>query len=256
MKLSSGLKFGIAISMAATLAKADLWGSAWSLGPTHNGAAVMKATTHIQPGAVPTPNKDILALWIGISNATSGLIQAGCDNVANMASISESSMDNDLPTGPEESDQQTWVHTVSKNGAVISTLQTFDRPLLQGGFGTANCGGSVSTQTYTNTTVVLSKADPLFSSTLGVSAGVQASQLTTADSGKTWTVASIKIPPMTINSDLGPNTGKPAICGAATMPPATTTTRKTTGTGGGSTGCVYGVHSVRIALYLQVLEQL
>jgi hypothetical protein len=108
MKLSSGL-FGIAISMAATLAKADSWGSAWSLGPTHNGAAVVKATTHFQPGAAPTPNvrasdlfepyspvqrycrylrssqKDILALWIGISNATSGLIQAGCDNVANMA---------------------------------------------------------------------------------------------------------------------------------------------------------------------------
>ncbi|KAJ7244468.1 hypothetical protein C8J57DRAFT_1083081 [Mycena rebaudengoi] len=224
--------------MAATLVKADSWGSAWSLGPTHNGAAVVKATTHFQPGAAPTPNKDILALWIGISNATSGLIQAGCDNVANMAGYCGAAANQwccgasyfgfqngvlgqwsgkFVPTECTDivtidytlqSDQRTWVHTVSKNGVVISTLQTFDGPLLQGGFGTgtecnANCGGSVSTQTYTNTTVILSKADPLFSSTLGVGVGVQASQLMTADSGKTWTVASIKIPPMTINSNLG-----------------------------------------------------
>jgi len=94
-----------------------------------------------------------------------------------------------------------------------------DGPLLQGGFGTGtecnnNCPGSVSTQvrtflpschshlsafqTYTNARIVLDKADASFSGTLGVGSGVVASALTTSDSGKTWTVASIKIPPMKV----------------------------------------------------------
>ncbi|KAH7103680.1 hypothetical protein BKA62DRAFT_616004 [Auriculariales sp. MPI-PUGE-AT-0066] len=235
-KLSAGA-LGVAVTLAA-MAKADTWGSAWSLGPTHNGAGVIKATTHFTPGAAPSPNKDILALWVGISNGTSGLIQAGCDSVSNMSGYCGATSNqwccgasyfgyingtlsqwsgkfvptncNDVITIDYtlQSDNKTWLQTVSKNGATISTLQSYDGPLLQGGFGTGtecndSCGGSVSTQTYTNTTIVLSAADSAFGSTLGVGTGVVASSLTTSDSGKTWTVASIKIPPMTINSSGG-----------------------------------------------------
>ena len=55
-----------------------------------------------------------------------------------------------------------------------------------------------ASQTYTNARIVLDKADASFSGTLGVGTGVVASALTTSDSGKTWTVASIKIPPMKV----------------------------------------------------------
>ncbi|KAF7322322.1 CBM1 domain-containing protein [Mycena chlorophos] len=266
-----------ALVALATVVKADSWGSAWSLGPTHNGAAVVKATTHFVPGAAPDPAEDILALWIGISNATSGLIQAGCDSTSGQAGYCNAA-ENQWCCGASyfgsingvlsqwqgtfvatncddmltidctlQSDGLTWVQTVSKNGVVISTLDSYDGPLLQGGFGTGtecneDCGGSVSTQSYTNTTIVLSQADPLFSSTLGVGAGVVASSLTTSDGGKTWMVASIEIPPMTINSNLGPNTGKPAACSASTTTTTSTkttiTSTKTTTTGsGGPTGC-------------------
>jgi hypothetical protein len=53
-------------------------------------------------------------------------------------------------------------------------------------------------QTYTNTTITLSAADPTFSNTLAVGSGIVHSALITPDGGKTWTVASIQIiPPYT-----------------------------------------------------------
>lgn len=41
--------------LAVSAVKADSWGPAWSLGPTHGTAAIVEATTHFTPGKPPNP---------------------------------------------------------------------------------------------------------------------------------------------------------------------------------------------------------
>ncbi|KAG7445077.1 uncharacterized protein BT62DRAFT_981400 [Guyanagaster necrorhizus] len=209
--------------------KADSWGPAYSLGPT--SSAIIEASTTFTPGTPPTDAEDSLFLWIGISNSTSGLIQAGVDQLADnnaycgassdqwcaMASYfgvvdgATTQLNGDMvPVDGDQAigihykladDNLTWNQTVTLNGTVISTLQSYDGPLLNGGFGTgtecqSECTGSTSVQTYTDTTIVLQSADADFSSTLSKGTGVVASDMVTTDGGKTWTIASITIPAM------------------------------------------------------------
>ncbi|KAK0466914.1 uncharacterized protein EV420DRAFT_1474327 [Desarmillaria tabescens] len=210
----------VALALLAAV-KADSWGPAYSLGPT--SSAIIEASTTFTPGAPPITPKDALFLWIGISNSTSGLIQAGVDQLAdNNAYCGASStqwcatasyfgvvngattqLNGDLT--PLDGDQSITIHYKADDNLtwdqVISTLQSYDGPLLNGGFGTgtecqSDCTGSTSVQKYTNTTIVLQSADPSFSSTLGKGTGVVASDMVTADGGKTWTIASIQIPAM------------------------------------------------------------
>ncbi|KAH8827578.1 hypothetical protein DL96DRAFT_1708914 [Flagelloscypha sp. PMI_526] len=206
--------------------KRDTWGPAWSLGPTK--AAVVESYTTFNPGTPPSTPVDALFLWPGTSNATSGLIQSGADQVANMkaycgatnaqwcVSASYFGVGGQFggPLVPVnantaisihyklESNNKTWTQTVTVGGSVISTYQSQDGPLLNGGWGTGtecqtNCRGTGSAQTYTNTTIILSAADSTFKNTLYVGAGVTHSGLNTADGGKTWTVSTITIPKYT-----------------------------------------------------------
>ncbi|KAG7094100.1 hypothetical protein E1B28_007717 [Marasmius oreades] len=215
--------FGVAV-----VSLADSWGPAFSLGPTSPNSAVIESFTTFIPGKPPTNPQDALFLWPGTSNATSGLIQSGADQLrdqkaycgANATSWCVSAsyfgvggqksgplvpVDGNTPIDIHyklASDQRTWDQTVTVNGKVISTLQSFDGPLIQGGWGTgtecqSNCRGTISTQTYKNTKIILSRADPDFKNTLGVGGGVQHTGLTTPDGGKTWTVTQITIPPYT-----------------------------------------------------------
>ncbi|KAF9023261.1 hypothetical protein BDZ89DRAFT_1018326 [Hymenopellis radicata] len=219
----------LALSLASAVL-GDSWGPAFSLGPT--SSAIMEATTTFNPGTPPSSPKNYLFLWPGISNATSGLIQAGADSTADQKGYCGASSSQwcvmasyfgvvngvttqlngaMVPVNANTavtihyklgSDQVTWTQTVTLNGSVISTLQSFDGPLYNGGWGTgtecqANCTGSTSAQTYTNTTIILMNADPNFIKTRGIGSGVVASDMLTADGGKTWTIASITIPKMT-----------------------------------------------------------
>ncbi|KAJ7832548.1 hypothetical protein B0H14DRAFT_3463331 [Mycena olivaceomarginata] len=162
----------------------------------------MKATTHFQPGAAPTSNVRASDLFEPHFANMAGY----CGAAANQwcCDASYSGFQNGIlgqwsgkfvPTECTDtitidytlqSDQRTWVHTVSKNGAVISTLQTWrlrHRHRMQRQLRRLRLDTDL--HEHHRGTVVLSKADPLFSSTLGVGAGVQASQPMTADSGKT-----------------------------------------------------------------------
>ncbi|KAL0576506.1 hypothetical protein V5O48_005481 [Marasmius crinis-equi] len=211
-----------------TASLADTWGPAFSLGPTAKNSAVIESETTFIPGLPPTNPQNALFLWPGVSNGTSGLIQSGADQLQDQkaycganatqwcvsASYFGVGGQKSGPLVPVQgtseiyihyklaSDQRTWDQTVMVGGKVISTLQSFDGPLIQGGWGTGtecqqNCRGTISTQTYKNTKITLSVADPNFKNTLGVGAGVQHTGLQTADGGKTWTVTQITIPPYT-----------------------------------------------------------
>lgn len=54
----------------------------------------------------------------------------------------------------------------------------------------ANCG-TVPEHHYVNTTIVMNTADPNYKNTLGLNGA--SGNLATADGGKTWTVADIKV---------------------------------------------------------------
>ncbi|KAK0485912.1 hypothetical protein IW261DRAFT_760505 [Armillaria novae-zelandiae] len=213
----------------ALAAKGDSWGPAYSLGPTNS--AIIEAITTFTPGTPPSDAENYLFLWPGISNSTSGLIQAGTDQTADQNSYCGASQDqwcamasyygvvdgvttqlngDMVPIDADASitihykladDDVTWEQTVTLNGEVISTLTSSDGPLYNGGWGTGtecqqDCTGTTSPQYYTNTTITLLEADSDFSLTLSMGDGVEASSMVTSDDGKTWTIDSITIPAM------------------------------------------------------------
>ncbi|KIY67952.1 hypothetical protein CYLTODRAFT_396191 [Cylindrobasidium torrendii FP15055 ss-10] len=223
--------FSLTIAALALLSgvRGDSWGPAFSLGPT--ASAIIEATTTFNPGTPPKNPVDALFLWPGVSNATSGLIQSGADSIGDMSAYCGASagqwcvsasyfgvvdgqttqlsgplvpVNGNTPINIHyklASDQKTWDQTVTVNGQVISTLKSYDGPLINGGWGTgtelqASSKGTESVQTYTNTTIILQSADLTFINTRGIGSGVVASDMLTADNGKTWTIASITIPSM------------------------------------------------------------
>ncbi|KIK58163.1 hypothetical protein GYMLUDRAFT_698361 [Collybiopsis luxurians FD-317 M1] len=199
---------------------ADTWGPAYSLGPT-TGAVIGTTTTFI-PGNPPANAETGLFLWIGISNATSGLIQSGVDQLAdnsycgataNQWCLSASyfgvggqkdgpyiAVNGNTEIGIAYSlSGNTWTQKVTVAGKVVSTLQSQDGPLLHGGWGTGtecqqNCRGTTSVQQYLNSVIQLSEPDMNFPNTLGKGPGVVATPMETSDGGKTWTIASITLP--------------------------------------------------------------
>ncbi|PBK91600.1 hypothetical protein ARMGADRAFT_1081776 [Armillaria gallica] len=213
----------------ALAAKGDSWGPAYSLGPTNS--AIIEAITTFTPGTPPSDAENYLFLWPGISNSTSGLIQAGTNQTADQNSYCGASQDqwcamasyygvvdgvttqlngDMVPIDANASitihykladDNVTWEQTVTLNGEVVSNLTSSDGPLYNGGWGTGtecqqDCTGTTSPQYYKNTTITLLEADPDFSSTLSMGDGVEASTMATSDDGKTWTIDSITIPAM------------------------------------------------------------
>lgn len=98
-----------------------------------------------------------------------------------------------------------WTQTMEDavTGTLLSSFNKTSGPML--GWGTAiecnddngvACIGTVSEQSYVNSTIVLESADATFIETLGVGEGVNATEMVTADDGKTWTIAKIVIPAM------------------------------------------------------------
>ncbi|KZV64088.1 hypothetical protein PENSPDRAFT_691078 [Peniophora sp. CONT] len=207
---------------------ADSWGPAFSLGPT-TGAVIGTSYTFTS-GTPPSPPEDYVFLWVGISNATSGLIQAGTNQYSNQQAacgatnsqwcagasyfgvVDGVTQQIDGPMVPVNGDTpvyvdyslsgNTWTQTVEVGGKVVSTVTSQDGPLLNGGWGTGtecqqNCFGTAATQHYYDITIYLSKADPNFKNTLGKGSGVVASDMETSDGGKTWTISSITLPKYT-----------------------------------------------------------
>lgn len=56
------------------------------------------------------------------------------------------------------------------------------------------CTGTVSEQTWNNSTIVLESADAMFVQTLGSGTGLTHTDMVTADEGVTWTITKIVIP--------------------------------------------------------------
>ncbi|KAF8181220.1 hypothetical protein K438DRAFT_1601931 [Mycena galopus ATCC 62051] len=238
---------------------ADSWGPAYSLGPTTG--AVIGTTYTFTSGTPPQPPTDFLFLWVGVSNGTSGLIQAGANQYENMESACGATneewcvgasyfgvvngettqlngpmvtVSGSTPVFVDYSlSGNTWTQTVEVGGKVVSTLTSEDGPLLKGGWGTgteidSNSFGTTSAQTYTDITILLSEADPNFKNTLGMGAGVVATPMETTDGGKTWTIASILLPATDPTST------------TTTIKSTTTTTSAPSGPTGGGTVAEYG----------------
>ncbi|KAF8910373.1 hypothetical protein CPB85DRAFT_1390526 [Mucidula mucida] len=249
----------LSLSLALTV-MGDSWGPAYSLGPTNS--AIIEATTTFNPGTPPSNPQNYLFLWPGISNSTSGLIQSGADSTADQSGYCGASSDqwcvmasyfgvvdgattqlngDMVPVDANTDiiinyklgdDQVTWTQTVTVNGEVISTLESYDGPLYNGGWGTgtecqSDCTGSTSPQYYTNTTIILMEADADFSSTLGVGSGVEASDMVTNDNGKTWTIASITISAMI--DDAASSSGTVAAFAASSDVPSSSVSDDTSG---------------------------
>jgi hypothetical protein len=59
-----------------------------------------------------------------------------------------------------------------------------------------SCSGTISTQTYKNTTITLASSDTAFGNTLGVSGGTTYSGLEVSADGTVWSIERINVPPM------------------------------------------------------------
>ncbi|KAI4594144.1 hypothetical protein KJ359_008686 [Pestalotiopsis sp. 9143b] len=103
-----------------------------------------------------------------------------------------------------------WLQTMSDatTGDLLSTFNKTSGPML--GWGTAiecnddngsECTGTISEQTWVNSTIILEAADSTFIDTLGASSGATYTDMLTSDDGKTWTIAKLTIPAMTSQDD-------------------------------------------------------
>jgi hypothetical protein len=61
-------------SPGTRFSKRDSWGPAFSLGPAKSD--IISTTTTIYPGKMPSDQKGLLYIWLGISNGTGDLIQS------------------------------------------------------------------------------------------------------------------------------------------------------------------------------------
>lgn len=103
-----------------------------------------------------------------------------------------------------------WVQTMSDavTGDLLSSFNKTSGPML--GWGTAiecnddngsACTGTISEQTWINSTIILEEADSTFIDTLGASSGATYTDMLTEDGGKTWTFAKLTIPAMTTQDE-------------------------------------------------------
>ena len=177
------------------------WGPNWSFGPVSPTASnhLTYVKTTFVPGRIPSlGSAGPLALWPGISNPTSNLIQtvitvqtnngnaSHCGATANQwcveASVYTGSQTSGTPAAIDpddhvtieyklESDNNTWTQTVTsqKLGKVVSTLQSKSGTMPGGGLGFASeaQGDSytIDTQYYLCTEAHLAAADPQFGAT-------------------------------------------------------------------------------------------
>lgn len=203
----------------------DSWGGAVSLGPSKS--TIIKAVTTLTPGTAPSSQDGKLFLWPGMSNGTGDLIQTTleqwpdnawcgattgqwCVRASVFGSFGQvdgeaSAVSGDTPVKiVYELSGTTWVQTVT-NADTGAALSTYSIDVGEGatmtGYGTGTecndgCTGTTSEQTYTDTVITLLEADPTFGDTISTSAGATYSGLTSSQSGKVWTIASMKVPAM------------------------------------------------------------
>ncbi|KAL1296814.1 hypothetical protein AAFC00_004440 [Neodothiora populina] len=100
-----------------------------------------------------------------------------------------------------DKDSYLWTQTMhdATTGILLATYNKTCGPMT--GWGTAvecqECTGTIDTQWFRNSTIVLDSPDPTFINTLSMSDNAWSSPMTTKDGGKTWTIDEINIPPQT-----------------------------------------------------------
>lgn len=207
------------------LRRDDTWGGAVSLGPSKS--TIIKAVTTITPGTAPSTQNGELFLWPGMSNGTGDLIQTTleswpdnswcgattgqwCVRASVFGSFGQldgegSPVSGDTPVKiVYELEGTTWVQTVTNanTGAALSSYSIdVGAGATMTGYGTGtecddSCSGTIAAQTYTNTVITLLEADTTFGNTIATSNGATYSGLTSSESGKVWTIASMNIPAM------------------------------------------------------------
>ncbi|KAF2443279.1 hypothetical protein P171DRAFT_521874 [Karstenula rhodostoma CBS 690.94] len=182
------------------------FGNYFSTGAVATNSWIRQATTTLVLPALNSPHTGNLGLWPGMgtkfdSGADGHLVQGlaistvGGGSPCNFAAsdvkwcVVASTFDDNYNDATTNFDQ-----TVSVNGVKVSTLST--KSGHGAGRGTAmecqqaNCG-TVPERHWLNTTIVMNTADPNYKNTLGLNGA--SGNLVTADGGKTWTVADIKI---------------------------------------------------------------
>ncbi|GME23171.1 uncharacterized protein LTHEOB_7524 [Neofusicoccum parvum] len=195
------------------------FGPYYSLGATTS--YIVEAETTLFPGKTPDPQQDRMVLWPGmgtdngqlvqsiVSSSTETATQCGgtsgewCVFASTYTGETQISGDAKPLTASQgvkinykyDAASGNYTQTVSIEGTVVSTLSTSSGKAQ--GWGTAvecqdDCSGIVNAHTYQNTTIVLAEADTAFKGTLSINEAT-ASELTTSDGGKTWTVDKISI---------------------------------------------------------------
>ncbi|KAK6532188.1 hypothetical protein TWF694_003348 [Orbilia ellipsospora] len=242
------------------------FGNYFSTGGVAANSYIQRATTTLVLPQLQSPHTGNLGLWPGMGtkfdNGADGHLVQGlaistvgygspCNLNANevkwcvVASTYDGSQHDGTPYKANPGDHVTYDYvvnlntnkidqTVSVNGVVVSTLSW---PSGKGaGWGTAmecqqaSCG-TVPEHHYLNTTLVMAVADPNYGRTLGLNGA--SGSLVTADGGKTWTVADIKINQYTYSGSTPPSS---SVGGGST----TKTTTMSGSSGGGSGQPLYG----------------
>ncbi|KUJ20628.1 uncharacterized protein LY89DRAFT_448834 [Mollisia scopiformis] len=213
-----------ALTSAKPTKRDDTWGGALSLGPTTSH--IIHAITTLVPGAAPSSQNGELFLWPGMSNGTGDLIQTTLESWPDnswcgatpgqwcvRASLfgSFGQLDGQAGVVGEEdqvrieysrsADGLVWIQNVTNavTGAYLSSFSHESGPMTGWGTGTEcddDCSGTVSAQTYKNTTITLASSDTAFGDTLGVSGGTTYSGLSVSADGTVWHIDSISVPAM------------------------------------------------------------
>ncbi|KAF6823872.1 hypothetical protein CPLU01_11181 [Colletotrichum plurivorum] len=210
-----------ALAVTAVAGVQAAMGPAFSTGPVASNSWIREATSTLVLPDVPSNNKGVASLWVGMGTSNGDLIQSIADNWNSQEwsifayTLMKTGENSQMPvqtegTPAKENDKITmhykfddasgnYTQTVSINDKVVSTLSTKDGH-AQGWGSAVECGaedcGTVGAHSWINTKIVLDKADPNYKNTMGKGQGVTG-DMTTSDGGKTWTVSTIEIPEFT-----------------------------------------------------------
>ncbi|GKZ98406.1 hypothetical protein AnigIFM59636_003003 [Aspergillus niger] len=189
-------------------------GPAFSTGPVSDDFFIREAisTLILRNGPSGGFSDAITSLWVGMGTSNGDLIQSIADN------WQQKQLDHEPIYGYGQADGTkgdkvtmhykfdgstgSYTQTVLINDKTASTLSTSDGKAL--GWGSAiecaedNCD-TVGDHSWTNATIILDVADPNYINALAKGCGVSG-DMSTSDSGKTWTVTTINIPVYSFSS--------------------------------------------------------
>ncbi|GKZ90923.1 hypothetical protein AnigIFM59636_002957 [Aspergillus niger] len=183
-------------------------GPAFSTGPVSDDFFIREAisTLILRNGPSGGFSDAITSLWVGMGTSNGDLIQSIADNWQQKQLYHELIYGDGQADGTKgdkvtmhykfDGSTGSYTQTVLINGKTASTLSTSDGKAL--GWGSAvecaedNCD-TVGDHSWTNATIILDVADPNYINALAKGCGVSGN-MSTSDSGKTWTVTTINIP--------------------------------------------------------------